>query len=94
MSDKPRFPHDGSVDGEMKRPAPGHWSWFEDKLAVRLPCGHVADITGHIVRADGEVEPSVVCAYSDYHANIYLDGWSHGEKNFGDGLAALNRWKS
>ena len=85
MSDnRPQFLHDKAADHEVKRPAPGHWSWFGGNagaLAVRLPCGHLADLTGHQVEPDGEVMPSVVCAYGDYHANIVLADW-HGVKPF------------
>lgn len=36
-------------------------------------CGQAHVLSPHIIRADGEVTPSVVCAKCDFHDHVTLD---------------------
>lgn len=46
---------------------------------VRCPeCRRIASLSGHDIREDGIVHPSLVCPYDDcdFHEYVTLDGWS------------------
>lgn len=46
---------------------------------TRCPgCHGTGSLRNHDVKADGNVEPSVLCGCG-YHAFIRLDGWDHGD---------------
>ena len=47
------------------------------------PCGHIASLSSHTIRSNGNVFPSVVCPEPGcgFHEAVYLDGWErlHGD---------------
>jgi hypothetical protein len=79
--------HDANPE---KRPQAGCWGWRDlerpamgDAVAqcwATLPCGHSNNISGHGIKADGTVQPSVECYHRDFHDEVKLEAWDGGER--------------
>jgi hypothetical protein len=71
---------------------PGRWRGTLPESGVRSAnascpkCGRPVSLSDHTIKADGTVEPSLVCAYDgstpdlspacEFHDNVRLVGWS------------------
>lgn len=65
--------------------APGTWWWIKDDTSgPTVSCRKCQKLHGlnHLVKADGTVDPSLLCTRCGDHVNGKLDGWTYGEINF------------
>jgi hypothetical protein len=70
-------------------PPKGEWSpchlstMHRFKASMTCPNGHGISLLNHSIRADGRVEPSVVCLASgcSFHRFVWLKGWEFGHIN-------------
>ena len=75
-----RFDEDGSLPPLHWRPChPSTRKHF--KADMSCANGHQVSLKSHLVLADGQVKPSVVCRASrcDFHEFVRLDGWTFGQ---------------
>ena len=72
---------------DYSRPGPWWWPFNKPKDAteppaplIRCPEGHLAFLSGHRIRPDGTVNPSVVCPEEacSWHVWANLEGWDQG----------------
>ena len=60
-----------------------YWNFHTEPQAgnvvtLKCPNGHIGSLSGHRIKASGDVEPSVVCPRDGcgFHDFVRLDGWA------------------